>query len=90
MTYITKEQYDYIKPIARKLCNATMKVYGKIPPNEMRNKCPDMVILEKRINSELKKITGYDDYNIIGYLSADIPSIEGFNELIKARKIKCE
>ena len=84
MTYITKEQYGYIKPIARELCSATMKVYGQIQPNEMRDKCPDMATLEKKINSELKKITGYDDYDIIGYLSADIPSMEGFNELIKA------
>lgn len=50
MTYIIKEQYNRIKPIARKLCGATMKVYGKISPNEMRDKCPDMVVLEKRIN----------------------------------------
>ena len=82
---ITKEQYNRIKPIARKLCGATMKVYGKISPNEMRDKCPDMVVLEKRINSELNTITGHDDYDVIGYLSSDIPSIEGFNDLIKVR-----
>lgn len=44
-----------------------------------------MAALEKKINSELKKITEYDDYDIISYLSADIPSIEGFNDLIKVR-----
>lgn len=82
---ISKEQYDRIEPYARKLCSATMKVYSKIPPNEMRSKRPDMVILENRINSELKKITGHDDYDIIGYLSADSPSVEGFNDLIKVR-----
>ena len=90
MMYITKEQYNRIKPIARKLCSATMKVYGKISPNEIRDKCPDMVVLEKRINSELKKITGHDDYDIIGYLSADIPSMEGFNDLIEAQETKYE
>ena len=83
---ITKEQYDRIKPYARKLCSATMKVYGQIPPNEMRDRCPDMAALEKKINSELKKITGYDDYDIIGYLSAEIPRKEGFNDLIDARR----
>ena len=51
----------------------------------MRDRYPDMVALEKKINSELKKITGYDDYDIIGYLSTDIPSIKGFNDLIDAR-----
>ena len=83
---ITKEQYDQIKPYARKLCSATMKVHGQIPPSKMRDECPDMAALEKKINSELKKITGYDDYDIIGYLSADVPSIQGFNDLIEARK----
>ena len=83
---LTKEQYDRIKPYARKLCSATMKVHGQIPPSKMRDECPDIAALEKRINSELKKITGYDDYDIIGYLSADVPSIQGFNDLIEARK----
>ena len=83
---LTKEQYDRIKPYARKLCSATMKVHGQIPPSKMRDECPDIAALEKRINSELKKITGYDDYDIIGYLSADIPSIQGFNDLIEVRK----
>ena len=83
---LTKEQYDRIKPYARKLCSATMKVHGRIPPSKMRDECPDIAALEKKINSELKKITGYDDYDIIGYLSADVPSIQGFNDLIEARK----
>lgn len=87
---LTKEQYDRIKPYARKLCSATMKVHVQIPPSKMRDECPDIAALEKKINSELKKITGYDDYDIIGYLSADLPSIQGFNDLIKARKIKYE
>ena len=87
---LTKKEYDRIKPYARKLCSATMKVRVRISPSKMRDECPDIATLEKKINSELKKITGYDDYDIIGYLSADIPSIQGFNDLIKARKIKNE
>lgn len=90
MTYITKEQYDRIKPIARKLCSTTMKVHNLFSPTEMRDRCPDMVVLEKRINSELKKITGHDDYDVIGYLSSDIPSMEGFNDLIKSQEIRYE
>lgn len=80
---LTMEQYLQVKPLARSLCSTIWKVPRNLNMvDKIRQDYPDIVAQEKAINTLLLDFTGRDDYDIIRYLSSDIPTFEGFNNLI--------
>lgn len=80
--YLTDEEYQSIKPQARKLCSMIMN--NKDWPGKIRANHPDIVEEERKLNELILPITGRNDYDFISFFTENLPIRKDLNELINS------